>query len=137
MLQSPMQKILKFIMIFIVLFGVAYGAQMSQQDFEATKIKCEVDNDGAACSQLYYYYISSKRSFVKDLAMNKKRALYYAKKACKLDDADGCFTAGMTLYYGDQHTGIAVDKVEGRKLLKKACELGKEDICSYFLNPNF
>jgi TPR repeat protein len=132
MLQSPMKKILKFMMIFIGLFGVAYGAQMSQQDFEATKIKCEVDNDGAACSKLYYY-ISSKRSFVKDLTMNKKKALYYAKRACDLNDSDGCFTAGMTLYYGDENAKI----VPQRKLLKKACHLGKDDVCTYFLNPNF
>ena len=132
-----MQKILKFIIVFIGVFGVAYGAQMSQQDFEATKIKCEVHNDGAACSKLYYYYISSKRSFLKDLTMNKKRALYYAKRACDLNDSDGCFTAGMTLYYGDEYAKITPQKEEGRKLLKKACELGKDDICTYFLNPNF
>ncbi len=137
MLQSAMQKILKSIIIFVGMFGVLYSAEMSQEDFEATKAKCEVQNDGPSCSALYYYYISSKRSFVKDLTMDKKRALYYAKKACDLNDADGCFTAGMTLYYGDEYAKILPQREEGRKLLKKACELGKDDVCSYFLNPNF
>ena len=110
---------------------------MTHEAFEQTLKKCEEQKNGAECAKLYYYFISSKRSFFKDLTMNKKRALYYAKKACDLDDADGCFTAGMTLYYGDEYAKIVPQKEQGRKLLKKACELGKDDVCSYFLNPNF
>lgn len=114
-----------------------YGGQMTQAAFEETLKKCEKEENGAACAKLYYYFISSKRSYLADLQADKQKALYYAKKACGLNDRDGCFTAGMTLYYGDQHAGIAANKDEGRRLLKKACELGQDDVCTFFLNPNF
>lgn len=125
------------IIIISLLVLTLYSGEMTQIQFESTKAKCEVDNNADACAKLYYYYISSKRSYLKELKADKQKALYYAQKACGLGDRDGCFTAGMTLYYGDQHTGIEADKDKGRKLLKKACELGKEDVCTYFLNPKF
>lgn len=114
-----------------------YGGEMTQRTFEATLKKCEVEDNGAACAKLYYYFISSKRAYLADLQVDKQKALYYAEKACALNDRDGCVTAGMTLYYGDRHTGIVRDKEAGRGLLKKACELGQEDVCTFFLNPNF
>lgn len=137
MLQSCMEK-MKYL-LFIVLSGsiLLYGGQMTRTVFEKTLKKCEAEDNAAACAKLYYYFISSKRSYLADLKVVKQKALHYAKKACALHDRDGCFTAGMTLYYGDRHTGIAVDKEQGRGLLKKACELGQDDVCSFFLNPNF
>ncbi|HEO99428.1 MAG TPA: hypothetical protein ENO02_09030 [Epsilonproteobacteria bacterium] len=126
--------------LFIILSSASlllYGGEMTQRSFEATLKKCEAEDNGAACAKLYYYFISSKRAYLADLQLDKQKALYYAKKACVLNDRDGCVTAGMTLYYGDQHAGIARDKESGRGLLKKACELGQDDVCTFFLNPNF
>lgn len=118
-------------------FGTADAWQMTPEAFEQTKLQCEAQNDGAACSKLYYYYISAKRYYLKGLKEDKKKALYYAKKACDLNDDEGCFSAGMTLYYGDEDGSIVPDKEAGRKLLQKACDLGKEDVCTYFINPHF
>ena len=109
---------------------------MTQTQFESIKVKCD-NNDGAACARLYYFYISSKHSFLSGLKVDKKRALHYAQKGCHLEDEDGCFTAGMTLYYGDKIAGILPDREQGRKYLKRSCELGKEDVCTFFLNKNF
>lgn len=132
-----MQKTIRLFIIVSSISMFLYGGQMTQAAFELTLKKCEAENEGAACAKLYYYFISSKRSYLADLQVDKQKALYYAKKACTLNDRDGCMTAGMTLYYGDQHAAIAADRKEGRALLKKACELGQEDVCSFFLNPNF
>ncbi|WP_289413642.1 hypothetical protein [Sulfurovum zhangzhouensis] len=110
---------------------------MTQTAFDLTLKKCEEQKNGAECAKLYYYFISSKRSYLAGLKEDKHKALYYAKMACELNDSNGCFTAGMTLYYGDEHAGIAVDKDEGRRLLKKSCDLGQDDVCTYFLNPKF
>jgi len=137
MLQSGMKKMNYLFFILTSASLLLHGGEMTQRAFEATLKKCEAENDGAACAKLYYYFISSKRSYLADLQVDKQKALYYAKKACTLNDRDGCMTAGMTLYYGDQHAAIAADRKEGRALLKKACELGQEDVCSFFLNPNF
>ncbi len=137
MLQSAMLKP-RIIPIFTVCVLVhASPWQMTPEAFETTKIQCEEQNDGVACSKLYYYYISAKRYYLKDLRQDKQKALYYAKKACDLNDEEGCFSAGMTLYYGDHDGDILPDKETGRKLLKKACDLGKEDVCTYFLNKSF
>lgn len=137
MLQSAMKKMIHLITILLSFTMFLYGGQMTQAAFDETLKKCETEENGAACAKLYYYFISSKRAYLADLQEDKQKALYYAKKACGLDDRDGCFTAGMTLYYGDEYAGIAADKDEGRRLLKKSCELGQDDVCSYFLNPNF
>lgn len=137
MLQSAMQKTLRLFILVSSLTLFLYGGQMTQAAFQQTLKQCEKEENGAACAKLYYYFISSKRSYLADLKADKKKALYYAKKGCRLNDRDGCFTAGMTLYYGDQHAGIPADKNEGRGLLRRACELGQDDVCSYFLNPNF
>jgi len=137
MLQSGMKK-LKYILFIVSSASVfLYGGKMTPAAFEATLKKCEAEDNGAACAKLYYYFISSKRAYLADLQVDKQKALHYAKKACALNDRDGCVTAGMTLYYGDRHAGIAEDREEGRGLLKKACELGQEDVCTFFLNPNF
>lgn len=137
MLQSPMKNI-KMILIMLLCSGVyVYGGQMTQIQFAQTLKKCENENNGPACARLYYYYISSKHSYLKDLQADKQKALFYAKRACELNDRDGCFTSGMTLYYGDRHAGIEAQKDEGRQLLKKACELGMDDVCTFFLNPKF
>jgi len=137
MLQSAMFKRRRIPIFIICLLSTANAWQMSQNDFEMTKKQCEKQNDGAACSKLYYYYISAKRYYLKTLQEDKQKALYYAKKACALDDEDGCFTAGMTLYYGDNDGNIVADRGEGKKLLRKACDLGKEDVCTFFLNKDF
>jgi TPR repeat protein len=137
MLQSGMKK-LNY--LFIVLSSASlllYGGEMTQRSFEATLKKCEAEDNGAACAKLYYYFISSKRAYLSDLQGDKQKALHYAKKACVLNDRDGCLTAGMTLYYGDRHAGITAEREKGRGLLKKACELGQDDVCTFFLNPNF
>lgn len=122
-------------LILICTVGSIYAQQMTSEAFEETKAACEKQNDGAACSKLYYYYISAKRYYLRGLPKDTTKALYYAKQGCELGDEDGCFSAGMMLYYGDEQ--IPANKGEGRKLLKKACDLGKEDVCTYFLNPNF
>lgn len=130
----------KSIQTFIILLSLGtslYGGEMTQVQFKETLKKCEGENDGPACARLYYYFISSKHSYLKDLQADKQKALYYAQKACLLNDRDGCFTSGMTLYYGDLNAGIEADRDEGRRLLKKACELGMDDVCTFFLNPNF
>ena len=137
MLQSAMKRS-RWILILLLVFGsFVQSGEMTQTQFQQTVQKCEKENNGAACARLYYYYISSKHSYLKDLQADKQKALFYAKKACELGDRDGCFTSGMTLYYGDIHAGIKAQKDEGRKLLKKACELGMDDVCTFFLNPKF
>ncbi|MFT7878986.1 MAG: hypothetical protein ABXS91_01215 [Sulfurimonas sp.] len=137
MLQSAMQKTIRFMMVVPFISIFLYGGQMTQEAFEQTLKKCEIQENGAACARLYYYFISSKHSYLAALQADKQKALYYAKKGCRLSDRDGCFSAGMTLYYGDRHAGITADRDEGRRLIKKACELGKDDVCTFFLNPNF
>ena len=137
MLQSAMQKLIQIYILFLALSSLVYSGEMTQEQFKQTLKKCESKNNGPACARLYYYYISSKHSYLKELQADKQKALYYAKKACQLNDRDGCFTSGMTLYYGDRHAGIVAQKEEGRKLLKKACELGMDDVCTFFLNPKF
>lgn len=137
MLQSNMKNLVRIFIWLVTCSHFTYSGEMTQTQFEDTLKKCETDNNAAACARLYYYYISSKHSYLKDLQSDKQKALFYAKKACDLGDRDGCFTSGMTLYYGDRHAGIEVNRDEGRKLLKKACELGQDDVCTFFLNPNF
>ena len=131
-------KRLYMVFFFMLLFSVSsHAQQMTPEAFVETKAACEERNDGAECSKLYYYYISSKRRYVKGLKADKKKALAYAVKGCELNDKEGCFAAGMDYYYGDEWSGIDRDKEKGRALLKKACELGMDDVCSYFLNPKF
>ena len=137
MLQSAMQKTIQLLIILSSVSILLYGGQMTHEAFEQTLKKCEEQKNGAECAKLYYYFISSKRSYLADLREDKQKALYYAKMACELNDSNGCFTAGMTLYYGDQHAGIDADKDEGKRLLRKSCDLGQDDVCSYFLNPKF
>lgn len=136
MLQSRMKKLM-ILMTLLISANYLHSGEMTQSQFTQTLKKCESENNAAACARLYYYYISSKHSYLKDLQADKQKALFYAKRACDLGDRDGCFTSGMTLYYGDRHAGIEAKKDEGRKLLKKACELGMDDVCTFFLNPKF
>jgi TPR repeat protein len=104
--------------------------------FEKTKKNCE-QGSAHACARMYYFYVPTRHSYVAGIVPDKKKALYYSQKACDLGDADGCATAAMTIYYGDEEDGIPADRDTGRALYKKACELGKEDICTFFLNKNF
>lgn len=136
MLQWIMLNTIRTFLV-IVLFTVLTDArEMTSVDFETYKINCR-KNDAAACVRLYYFYISSKHSFLPGHKADKKKAVKYAEKACRLGDEDGCFAAGIEYYYGDKWGKLPRDKEKGRKLLKKACELGKEDVCTYFLNPKF
>ena len=136
MLQFAMLKMRRIFILLLFMGTSLYSVEMTQAQLDETIAKCEAGK-GEECSKLYYYYISSKRRYVKGLKFDKKKALEYAVKACDLDDRDGCFAAGMDHYYGDDHMNIPRDKEKGRKLLRKACKLGMDDVCSYFLNPKF
>ena len=91
--------------------------------------------DGAACTQAANYLMETKQRYEAGVESGLAKALVYAKRGCALEDADGCLFAAMVLYYGDDWEKIAADKEAGRRYLKRACELGKEDICSYL--PSF
>ena len=106
-------------------------------DYNITKERCENRQDAAACTNMFYFYIPTRHTFVKGIGTDMKKALSYAKKGCDLGDEDGCFSVGMVIYYGDEREGITADKSEGRKYFKKACMLGKEDACALFLNKTF
>jgi len=81
---------------------------------------------------MYSYYVRNKQTFVPGFKADLKKALHYAKKACDLGDEDGCYFAGMTLYYGDDWGKIERDREKGKAYIKKACKMGKADVCSYF-----
>lgn len=135
MLQCPMRKTVGIFLFFLLISCVDAG-EMTQTEFETYKTNCG-KNDAAACVRLYYFYISSKHSFLPGLKADRKKAVLYAEKACDLNDSDGCFAAGMEHYYGDEWGKLPRDKEKGRRFLKRACALGKEDVCSYFMNPKF
>jgi len=107
-----------------------FGADAAAK-FQKTKLLCD-RGDASACALMYSYYMQNKQTFVPGLKPSLKKALFYAQKVCALGDADGCYFTGMTLYYGDDWGKIARDKTAGEGYIKKACRLGKEDVCTYF-----
>ena len=96
------------------------------------RIKACEKGDAASCVWLSVAYTGTKEGYVRGLKIDLKKALHYAKRACDLGDTDGCYFAGMTLYYGDDWGKIARDKEMGERYLRRACKLGKEDVCTYF-----
>jgi len=119
-------KLFFFLFSFSSLFGVD-----TIEQFNAAKAKCEAGN-GAACARMYYYYVPTRHTFVPGITLDLRKALFYAQKACELNDEDGCFFSGMTLYYGDEWAKIERDRARGKAYIQKACQLGKEDVCSHF-----
>jgi len=120
--------------LFFIFWGtllLLHGGADTMKQFNETKTACDAGK-GAACAKMYYYYVPTKHTYVPGITLDLHKALYYAQKACDLDDEDGCFFAGMTLYYGDEWEKIVRNKVRGKAYIEKACRLGKEDVCSYF-----
>jgi len=99
--------------------------------FQKTKLQCD-RGSASACARMYSYYMQNKQTYVPGLVPSLQKALHYAQKACALGDEDGCFFAGMTLYYGDEWGKVERDREKGKAYIQKACRLGKEDVCSYF-----
>ena len=119
-----------FLLSFLLL--PLFGADATAK-FQKTKLLCD-RGSASACALMYSYYMQNKQTFVPGLKPSLRKALFYAEKACDLGDEDGCFFAGMTLYYGDEWGKIERDREKGKVYIQKACKLGKEDVCSYFPN---
>ncbi len=121
---------MKLLFVFVSVLLLLHGAD-TMKAFNETKAACEAGK-GAACTRMYYYYVPTKYTYVPGITLDLHKALYYAQKACDFNDEEGCFSAGMILYYGDDWEKIARDETRGKAYIQKACRLGKEDACSYF-----
>ncbi len=117
--------------MFLLLLPLLYASEATAK-FEETKLRCD-KGSASDCALMYSYYVQNKQTFLPGLTPSLKKALFYAKKACELGDADGCYFTGMTLFYGDEWGKVERNKEVGKAYIQKACHLGKEDVCTYFL----
>ena len=123
-----MKKYISFILILSLLISIVSAATM--KDFKKAKHKCK-NNNAKACSMMFYYYAPTKNTYIPGLKEDNKKALFYSEKACRLNNADGCFSAGILRFYPDPLDGSLVDKKLAIKYFKKACRLGEKDACGY------
>lgn len=73
-------------------------------------------NNGEQCGRLSHFYRENK---------NYEKAVFYAIKACDLNDRYGCFTAGSINKYEFKHY------YEAAYYYDKACTLYDDDSCSF------
>jgi len=77
-----------------------------------------------------YYKMEDKNHFIETLRESEKKALFFAKKGCEMNDAEACMRAGNYLKTDFMLIGEPVyNPKEAKKFLKKGCRLGSNLAC--------
>ena len=93
------------------------SSKVNEKVLKVCSDECNLGN-GISCLELGKYYVSKE---------NFKKAEFYFRRSCNLNEARGCTNLATLYYHG--FNGIEQDYKQAVKYYKKACDLGEAKAC--------